>query len=155
MSKTNELISLLGEVIKCVEEIGHAETVNILKSSRPLLSSNESRLIEFIIAKVCVVFNVSKAELINGTSKNYNRRHAKNVCAYVIENNFNFAQSRIAELINDKQDAISRAFTFIRNLNPLNKNDAPIISKMHEVERAVADYKNSVNNNNNSHLNNG
>ena len=148
MHKTNELIDLLTEVIKCVEEKGYAETVNIIKSSRPFLSTNEAKLVEFIIAKVCATFCVSRAELLNGISKNYNRRRAKNVCAYVIECNFNFQQSRIGEILNDRQESISRAFSYVRNLNPMNKHDSLVISRMQEVERAVAEYRAVQNTNN-------
>lgn len=140
MPKQSKIMALLTEILKSVDAVGLMPTIDLLKNNAPAISADHQKTIQFIIASACLVFNISRKELIEGGSVDI-RVQARSVCFYLIRTHTSMKQSMIGQQFkNTDQASVSRGIRYVMDLDAASKVDQQIIFKKDKIDLQLKNY---------------
>lgn len=136
MSKNGTPFKVLEETIATIGSIGIDKTISALQKAR-INSPQEDTLNEdFIIGIVCTIFNTSKHNLINGTSKG-DRVDGLKACFYLFQKYLNYEQSQIVKYFEKGKTIVSRYLVEVKTIlcseNKVDKKNSERILKCEEL----------------------
>ena len=121
-----------------IDDIGYANTIQVLKNSRTRNSANFERFNDAVNA-VMQVFQISKSELLEGTQKKYPRKYAFGILIYVAVTEQNYSLAELGRYLQRDRSNLSR----IKNDMALKlgsidtKFDAFIVSKYQATKQIL------------------
>ena len=141
MRKTNThrlLTKLFNAMAHAIDDIGYANTIQVLKNSRTRNSANFDKFNDCVNA-VMQVFQISKSELLEGTQKKYPRKYAFGILIYVAVTEHNYSLAELGRYLQRDRSNLSR----IKNDMTLKlgsvdtKFDAFIVSKYQATKQIL------------------
>lgn len=135
MSKKEAAVEVLAEVLKLIEKIGCEKTLKILKEEGDAeYHSFDKRVKEYILKIACKIFEISKDELLYGTSHN-KRTDALSVCFFLYSKLMKYSQPQIANDFNKDVSLINKYIHRINNLMPSFKDDRILLDKLNHITK--------------------
>jgi hypothetical protein len=140
--KTNKhrlLHKLFNAISNSIDDIGYANTIQVLNNSRSRSGENYERFNDCVKA-VMQVFQITKSELLQGTQKKYPRKYAFSILIHLCVVECNYTCAAIGRLLNKDRSNLSRIKNdmdkkLMRNDN--SKFDAMILNKYQSCKQIL------------------
>lgn len=108
--KTNKhrlLHKLFNAISNCIDDLGYANTIQVLNNSRTRSGANYDRFNDCVSA-VMQVFQITKSELLQGTQKKYPRKYAFSILVHLAVVECNYTCAALGRFLNKDRSNLSR-----------------------------------------------
>ena len=126
---------IFDELFNTVEVLGVDGTIKSLQSARSKNLILKDMDVEFILGSVSEITCVSREMILNGSSRNDERKIALAACVYFFKKEFYYSLTDIKKIINKDTAQLSRYNAMVENLpvkpkTEFDKNLDAVIKKM-------------------------